>query len=146
MTTSARERPARAKRRASASTVASVLASSPSGMRQTSEGTPGSSLDPAGVLIASWVTITADLAAGRQEAGHLVAGARADEDGVGPVGQVDGEGVHGCAHSPAPVRGRRRRDAGPAPRRPGVRGERDASADLVGVRSSTSITTSATSA
>ncbi len=65
ITTSARDRPEAAKRRASDSTVASVLASSPSAMVQTSKGRPGSrpTSQPAS-LIASWVTTTAILAPG----------------------------------------------------------------------------------
>ena len=108
-----RRRPATGRRGRSggpaSSTVASVLASSPSGMTHTSEGTPGSrpSTQPAS-LIACWVTIDGRLGAGRHEARHLVAGARADEHRVGAVGQVDGEGVHGRARSPLPARGRRR--------------------------------------
>ncbi len=62
-TTSALDRPALAKKRASTSTVASVLASSPSGMTHTSKGTPGSnpSIQPAS-KIDCCVTITAALA------------------------------------------------------------------------------------
>ena len=49
MTTSAGDRPEAAKRRASISTVASVLDSSPSGTRQTSKGSPGvQAVEPAG--------------------------------------------------------------------------------------------------
>ncbi len=97
-------------------------------------------------MIDCCVTITADLARGRHEARHLVAGAGADEHRVGALGQVDGEGVHGASARCFPATGLLPGAVSVGVSALASMASMMRSATAAGLRSSTSSTTSASSA